>query len=118
MSIAVQADGIEPEMRDPRLPTIKSVDIKEVAARSPAASESDEQCGRFVMSLAEVRRYLRTAREVTQHDYLHMLDWSPCYVSGSVVFADGMTAVWGIMVGVNYLGRSASIILAGEAKCC
>ena len=59
VSIAVQADGIEPEMRDPRLPTIKSVDIKEVAARSPAAGESDEQCGRFVLSLAEVRRYGR-----------------------------------------------------------
>jgi len=27
-------------------------------------------------------------------------------------------ALRGAMVGVNYLGRSASIILAGEAKCC
>lgn len=95
-SSAAQADGIEPEMRDPKLPVIKSIDIKENGARSPAARESDEQCGQFVLTKAEVKRYLRAAREVTQDDYLHMLDWSPCYASGDVLFADGMTGAWGI----------------------
>lgn len=96
VSMTARGDGIEPEMRGPRLPAIKSVEIKEVAAHPQAARESAEQCRRFVLSKAEVRGYLRTASEVTQHDYLHMLDWSPCYVSGNVVFADGVTGVWGI----------------------
>lgn len=95
-SNAAHADGIEPDMRDPKLPAIKSVDIKENAARSPAAREPDEQCGQFVLTKAEVRGYLRAAREVTQDDYLHMLAWSPCYASGDVTFADGVTGVWGI----------------------
>lgn len=95
-SNGARADGIEPNMRDPKLPAIISIAIKENAARSPAARESDEQCGQFVLTKAEVRRYLSAAREVTQDDYLHMLDWSPCYASGDVTFVDGVTGVWGI----------------------
>lgn len=95
-SDAAHADGIEPETRNPKLPAIKSVEIKENAARSPAARASDEQCGNFVLTKADVRGYLRAAREVTQDAYLHMLDWSPCYASGNVLFADGVTGVWGI----------------------
>lgn len=93
---AVHRDGIEPELQDPKLPAIKSCDIKVSATRSPAARGSYEQCGQFVLTNAEVKRYLTVAREVTQDDYLHMLDRSPCYASGHVSFADGMTGVWGI----------------------
>ncbi|MBZ2206463.1 hypothetical protein [Massilia soli] len=106
VSMAARGDGIEPKMRDPRLPAVKSVEIKAVAAPPRAARESVEQCGRFVLSKAEVRAYLRKAREVTRHDYLHMLDWSPCYVSGNVTFAGGVTGVWGI----NHL-RAGSLTL-------
>lgn len=95
-SNAAQADGIVPDMRDPKLPAIKSIRIRENAARSPAASGSEEQCGRFVLTKGEVKDYLLAAREVTQDDYLHMLDWSPCYASGDVLFENGMTGVWGI----------------------
>ena len=95
-SNAAQADGVEPDMRDPKLPPIKSISIRENAARSPAASGSEEQCGGFVLTIGEVKDYLLAAREVTQDDYLHMLDWSPCYASGDVLFENGMTGVWGI----------------------
>lgn len=96
VSNVAQADGIEPDMRDPKLPAIKSVNIRENAARSPAARGSEEQCGRFVLTKAEVKDYLSAAREVTRDDYLHMLNWSPCYASGDVLFANGRTGVWGI----------------------
>ena len=96
VSIVAQADGLEPDTSDPKLPAIKSIEIKKVAGRSPVARDSDEQCGQFVLSKAEVQRFFRVARAVTQHDYLHMLDWSPCYVSGKLIFADGQTAIWGI----------------------
>lgn len=95
-SNVAQGDGIEPEMRDPKLSAIKSISIRENAARSPAASGSEEQCGGFVLTIGEVKDYLLAAREVTQDDYLHMLDWSPCYASGDVLFENGMTGVWGI----------------------
>lgn len=90
------ADGIAPTTRAPKLPAIESVATRENAKRSPAAGESNEQCEQFILTKDEVARYLRTAREVTQADYLHMLDWSPCYASGDVLFVDGMTGIWGI----------------------
>lgn len=95
-SSGVDAGGVDPAMRDPKLPAIESVTIRETAAHPPFAGESNDQCGQFVLTKDEVARYLRTAREVTRTDYLHMLDWSPCYASGDVVFADGVTGVWGI----------------------
>ncbi|MGZ8315812.1 MAG: hypothetical protein ACXW3B_11600, partial [Telluria sp.] len=95
-STGVHADGIVPVARDPHLPAIKSITIRENAARSPAAAETNEQCGQFVLSKDEVKSYMRAAREVTEEDYLHMIDWSPCYASGDVQFKNGLTGVWGI----------------------
>lgn len=88
--------GTAPIMHDPKFPSILSVTIKENGATSPAASSSDEGCADFVLQERDVLEYLRNAKEVTQHDYYHMLDWSPCYASGVVKFKGGATGVWGI----------------------
>lgn len=83
-------------MHPTNLSAIIEITIKENGATSPASSESSETCKTFVLTKEEVRAYLRQAGEVTHHDYLHMLDWSPCYASGSVSFSNGMTGNWGI----------------------
>lgn len=90
------SDGVEPSLSPLALPTIRSVKISENAARSPAARDSDERCGDFLLSKREVTTFLTHASEVSQHDYLHLLDWSACYASGKVTFNGGLTGIWGI----------------------
>ena len=78
------------------LPRIRSVNIKENGATSPAAGKLDPQCKRFRLTRSNVIDYLRTAQVVTEQDYLHTLDWSPCFASGTVYFEGGVYGVWGI----------------------
>ncbi|NHZ89843.1 hypothetical protein F2P45_12585 [Massilia sp. CCM 8733] len=86
----------EPAMRNAQLPPISAVTIQNSGATSPAAREPAEQCAKFKLSNKEIRQYLGKAGEVAEHDYLHMLDWSPCYSSGEVTFKDGVKGVWEI----------------------
>lgn len=79
-----------------RLPHIANVTITENAARSPAAAGTDETCAQFVLKKRDVMEFLARADEIAEHDYFHMLDWSPCYASGEIVFKNGRTATWGI----------------------
>ena len=78
------------------LPRIQAINIKENGTISPAAENIDSQCKRFRLNQSNVIDYLRTAQVVSQHDYLHTLDWSPCFASGTVYFQGGVTGVWGI----------------------
>jgi hypothetical protein len=79
-----------------RLPPIANITIKENAARAPAATGSDETCTRFVLTKRDVLEFLSHADGIPEHDYYHMLDWSPCYASGEIRFKNGQTATWGI----------------------
>jgi hypothetical protein len=96
-ALANQSDtGVEPAMAKTNLPAIKSVVIRENGAASPAAKEEAQQCSGFRLSNKEVLGYLRNSAQVSEHDYQHTLDWSPCYASGDVFFKDGSSGVWGI----------------------
>jgi len=77
------------------LPNIRALDIEENGATSAAAQKVEPQCKRFRLSEADAMDYLRMAQVVTEHDYLHALDWSPCFASGVVYFQGGLTGVWG-----------------------
>ena len=88
--------GTEPEMRQTHLPPISKVTRQNSGATSPASTEPAAQCARFKLSEQEIREYIGKAAEVTEHDYFHMLDWSPCYASGEVVFKNGVTGIWAI----------------------
>lgn len=90
------ADGMKPAMKRFTLPPFSAITIKENGARSPAAGVDTQKCGDFVLSTRDVTEFLRKAGEVSEHDYLHMLDWSPCYASGTARLKDGRTATWGI----------------------
>jgi hypothetical protein len=78
------------------LPQIRAVEVKENGATSPAAGEPDPQCKSFRLSKANVIEYLRRAQLVSEHDYFHALDWSPCFASGNVYFEGGLKGVWGV----------------------
>jgi hypothetical protein len=88
--------GTEPKMRQTHLPSISTVTVRNSGATSPASGEPVEQCTDFKLSYQEIREYIGKAAEVAEHDYFHMLDWSPCYASGEVTFKNGVTGIWAI----------------------
>jgi hypothetical protein len=88
--------GTEPKMRKAHLPPITKVTVRNSGATSPASGEPAEQCADFKLSYHEIREYIGKAAEVAEHDYFHMLDWSPCYASGEVTFKNGLTGIWAI----------------------
>jgi hypothetical protein len=89
-------DGTRPRLQRLELPQVKDITIDENGAASPAAKGSPEECSGFVLHKRDVREYFKRAGEVSPHDYSHMLDWSPCYASGKVIFKNGLTGTWGI----------------------
>lgn len=88
--------GTEPRMRKTHLPPISTVTIRNKGATSPASGEPVERCASFTLSYQEIGEYSGKAAEVAEHDYFHMLDWSPCYASGEVTFKNGVTGTWAI----------------------
>jgi hypothetical protein len=94
--IADDSSGTEPKMRRTQLPPISTVTIRNSGATSPASGEPAEQCANFKLNSQEIGEYIGKAAEIAEHDYFHMLDWSPCYVSGKVTFKNGATGLWAI----------------------
>jgi hypothetical protein len=86
----------EPKMRKTHLPPISTVTIRNNGATSPASGEPAEQCASFKLTSQEIGEYISKAAEVAEHDYFHMLDWSPCHASGEVTFKNGVTGTWTI----------------------
>lgn len=95
-SQTVVAGEQQVEVAPLRLPGISRLVIVENGATAPAVQEAQPQCAKFRLGARDVREYLRVAQVVSQHDYLHALDWSPCFASGTVLFGNGLTGVWGI----------------------
>ena len=92
---ADEGSGTEPLMRPTRLSPIRTITIRQNGAMSSAGERAD-QCKAFKLSSKEIHEYIGKAAEVTQKEYFHTLDWSPCYASGKVVFKNGITGIWGI----------------------
>lgn len=86
----------QPALCPLRLPTISSVRIEENGAKSPAGEEVALDCSSFRLTPRAVRRYLTRARAANEDDAHHTLDWSPCYASGTVAFADGRSGRWSV----------------------
>lgn len=75
---------------------IATITIREQGAISPASSAPDVDCSGFVLKHEEVEAYFASATQISEQDYRHMIDWSPCYVAGSLVLANGKVGNWGI----------------------
>jgi hypothetical protein len=88
--------GPEPAMFKTGLPAIRSIRIQQNGVRSQAATGNADECHTFKLSEKEIAEYLRSASAVGEHDYFHMLDWSPCSARGEVIFENGLKGVWGI----------------------
>ncbi|WP_454720995.1 MULTISPECIES: hypothetical protein [Cupriavidus] len=99
----------EPRTCPVLLPQIRSVTIKENAQRSAAATGTDPTCKDFVVTARTVRRFLAGAKEISEQDALHTVDWSPCSAAGEVSFKDGRRGTWSV---TQY--RSGHLVVEGE----
>lgn len=86
----------EPNLRRTHLPPISTITIRNSGTTSPVAGESKEECADFKLSYEEIHAYIGQAAEVAEHDFHHLLDWSPCHASGEVTFKNGLTGIWAI----------------------
>lgn len=85
-----------PELHKSNLPPVSKVIVLTNGATSPAVNRKEHSCSDFQLSTQEVKAYISQTAEVSEHDYHHMLDWSPCYASGKVTFRNGLTGTWAI----------------------
>jgi len=93
---ADDASGTEPTLRKTHLPAISTITIRNSGTTSHASDEPAEQCTNFKLSHQEIHAYISNASEVAEHDYFHMLDWSPCHASGEITFRNGLSGAWDI----------------------
>lgn len=91
-----QGSQFEPPLCPLTLPRITRLSVTENAVRSPAASDPALDCKRFVLTPAQVRRYLARAKTTSERDAHFTLDWSGCSARGEIRFADGRQGSWSI----------------------
>lgn len=105
-----QDDEFEPELLPSRAAEkIKEITITGVAKTSPAGGEGYPDCGSFVLSISEAREFLNKAAEISRSDNHYRMNWSPCYVEGTLVLKNGKKGVWDISQ-----FRGGSIVLDGK----
>lgn len=92
-------DGTEPVRTPTHLPEVRWVVIESNGQRNVRTSSDTMNCKDFIVSQREVADFLRRSGAVTSRDYMEMLNWTPCYATGRVGFADGQTAQWLIRLG-------------------
>jgi hypothetical protein len=75
---------------------VKTVVVVENGIKSAAGKDMPEDCGHFLVTQKQVKRYFQRAKPVSYRNYTHELDWSPCVANGELTLADGRTAKWGV----------------------
>lgn len=101
---------LEPPLCPLVLPNIDKITIVENAQKS-TLQRDDSDCSTFALAESHVRRYFSEAKLTNENDAHYTLDWSPCYASGKVSFADGSFGEWS----VNRL-RSGTLAMSNGKK--
>lgn len=90
-------EDVTPQLYRPNLEKITDITIDEMGITSSAQIDDSEfKCEEFELTPGEVKTYFKAAMQVSKNDYWHMLDWSPCYIKGKLVFENGEKATWSI----------------------
>ena len=112
-------DGITPPTSPSRITEPRDLVIEAVGVTSLAARRPHPECPDFKLSMDEVREFFREAREVDNGVYMHMLDWSPCLVEGTLTLPNGDKAKWGIQQSRagSVLQKSGESIFLYCARC-
>jgi hypothetical protein len=91
-----EGSEFEPALCPIRLPEITAIQIQENGAKAAASQDQNVDCSDFKLDAKQVQRFFSLATEADERDAHYTLDWSPCYASGTLTFADGKTAHWSI----------------------
>lgn len=76
---------------------VKSLAIDENGARSDDGTyEPHLDCKKFILRESDVAEYFKKAKIVSHGDFMHQLNWAPCYARGTVKFANGDKGTWNI----------------------
>lgn len=84
----------EPPLCPLTLPAISTLSVTENAAKAAAETDATVSCKSFRVDEKSIRQYLSAAKRTDAHAAHYTLDWSPCYASGEITFADGQKGVW------------------------
>ncbi|HEY0205424.1 MAG TPA: hypothetical protein VGC15_14870, partial [Acetobacteraceae bacterium] len=72
----------------------------------PNGRQTPESCAGFRLSSRAALRWFTRAREATQHEWLHELDWTQCSAEGTLHTSDGRTLKWEL----DQAGRARIIV--------
>lgn len=95
-SCATPEEELEPRLSSLGIGQFKKVTLTESGIKSVAGKNVTIRCDNFTLSQEELEAYFKRAKKVRQSDYRHRLDWSPCYVRGEIVLANGRVGKWTI----------------------
>jgi hypothetical protein len=71
-----------------------SVDRSGLGELERKSAGEPEPCTTFRPSEAQIRHFIARAKRISQRDFLHETDWSPCHAMGRVQFEGGGRAEW------------------------
>jgi len=97
------SDGPHATLLPLSLPTIQTLTV--TTAGTDIRGEADKKkfpeafsCDDFRVSQRDIEKFFKLTHAISQQDYLHAIDWVPCWASGNIHFADNTTAQWDIMM--------------------
>jgi hypothetical protein len=106
-SLTHAGGGDEPPLMRFSLATkINKITITEMGIKAEAAKDMPEDCGDFKMTITEVRAYFKNTNTITEQHFNHTINWSPCYIRGSLTLKDGRVGEWSIQ---QYRGGRLSL---------
>lgn len=96
ISCSATEEGTEPKLNPLDIGNIKKITISSTGIKSVADVKSNIVCKNFILTKKEVEEYFNIANKVTNSDYRHIMDWSPCFVEGEIILDDGKKGKWAI----------------------
>ncbi len=98
--------SIEPHATELDIGKIVKINIIKSGQASAGDGATKKECSNFLLTREEVQNFFGKTKSVSEGDYRHMLDWSPCYIEGELILSDMSVAVWAI-----HKYRAGSIVL-------
>lgn len=93
----ISLEDVTPKMYELNLENITTITIEQSGITAAAQiGDNNFKCEEFRLSIHEISTYFKNASKVSKNDYWHMLDWSPCYIKGSMAFENGQKVTWTI----------------------
>jgi hypothetical protein len=88
------AGEFEPSTTRFNAPPIASIVIESQGSSEADATDPGIDCAKFQLTQGDVRRYLRSAREISRENYSGKINFTSCAAQGRLKLKDGRTGTW------------------------